>query len=60
MPSSWSRRARSRRTSADTTATVVGYLTFDPAKRTIESLSLVSDGGKFDKMDMGVAVRSVR
>jgi hypothetical protein len=41
------------------TASIVGYLTFDPAKGTIESLRLVSDGGKFDKMYMGVAVRSV-
>lgn len=41
------------------TATIVGYLVFDPAKGTIESLRLVSDGGKFDKLDMGVVVRSV-
>src|SRR5262249_33826521 len=42
------------------TAAIVGYLTFDPAEGTIESLRLVSEGGKFEKMDMGVAVRSVR
>jgi hypothetical protein len=42
------------------TATVIGYLNFDPAKKTFESLRLVSDGGKFDKLDMGVAARSVR
>jgi hypothetical protein len=41
------------------TASIVGYLTFDSAKGTIESLRLVSDGGKFDKMDMGVAVLSM-
>src|SRR5262245_51198031 len=41
------------------TAKIVGYLTFDPAKGKIESLRLVTDGGKFDKMDMGIAVRSV-
>jgi hypothetical protein len=42
------------------TATIVGYLEFDPAKGSIESLRLVSEAGKFEKMDMGVAVRSVR
>jgi hypothetical protein len=41
------------------TAKIVGYVTFDVAKRKIESLRLVSAGGKFDKMNMGVAVRSV-
>src|SRR5262249_32554788 len=41
------------------TAKVVGYMTVDLAKRKIESLRLVSDGGKFEKMSMGVAVRSV-
>ena len=41
------------------TAKIVGYLVFDPSKKKIESLRLVSEGGKFDKMDMGVAVRSV-
>src|SRR6266852_3545515 len=41
------------------TAKILGYLVFDPTKNKIESLRLVSEGGKFDKMDMGVAVRSV-
>jgi hypothetical protein len=41
------------------TAKIVGYLVFDPTKNKIESLRLVSEGGKFDRMDMGVAVRSV-
>jgi len=41
------------------TAKIVGYLVFDPTKTKIESLRLVSEGGRFDKMDMGVAVRSV-
>jgi len=40
-------------------AKIVGYLEFDPTKNKIESLRLISEGGKFDKMDMGVAVRSV-
>jgi hypothetical protein len=42
------------------TATVIGYLSFDPANGSIESLRLVSEGGKFDKMNMGVAVRAER
>lgn len=42
------------------TATIVGYLTFDPAKHKIESVRLVSGDGKFDQMDMGVAARMVR
>jgi hypothetical protein len=42
------------------TAKIVGYLVFDPTKKKIESLRLVSEGGKFDKMDMAVAVRSVQ
>jgi hypothetical protein len=41
------------------TAKVVGYLIFDPAKNKIESLRLVSEGGRFENMDMGVAVRSI-
>jgi hypothetical protein len=41
------------------TAKVVGYLIFDPAKKKIESLRLVSESGRFENMDMGVAVRSV-
>jgi hypothetical protein len=41
------------------TAKIIGYLVFDPSKNKIESMRLVSEGGKFDKMDMGVAVRSV-
>ena len=41
------------------TAKIIGYLVFDPSKNKIESLRLVSEGGKFDKMDMGVAVLSV-
>jgi hypothetical protein len=41
------------------TAKIVGYLVFDPTKPKIESLRLVSEDGKFEKMDMGVAVRSV-
>jgi len=41
------------------TAKIVGYLIFDPAKHKIESLRMISEGGRFDKMDMGVAVRSV-
>ena len=41
------------------TAKIVGYVEFDVTKRKIESLRLVSYGGKFDKMNMGVAVRSV-
>ncbi len=41
------------------TAKITGYLVFDQTTGTIESLRLVSEGGKFDKMDMGVAVRSV-
>lgn len=40
-------------------AKIVGYVTFDVAKRKIESLRLVSDSGKFEKMNMGVAVRLV-
>jgi hypothetical protein len=38
---------------------VVGLLIFDPEKGRIESLRLVSEDGKFEKMDMGIAVRSV-
>jgi hypothetical protein len=41
------------------TAKIVGYIVFDRAKDKIESLRLVSEAGKFDKTDMGVAVRSV-
>jgi hypothetical protein len=41
------------------TAKIVGYLVFDPAKGKIESLRLISEDGRFDKIDMGVAVRSV-
>jgi hypothetical protein len=41
------------------TAKIVGYVIFDIAKRKIESLALVSDGGKFEKMNMGVAVRLI-
>ena len=40
-------------------AKIFGYLVFDPAKHKIESLRMISEGGRFDKMDMGVAVRSV-
>ena len=40
-------------------ANIVGYVTFDVAKHKIESLRLVSEDGKFDKMNMGVAVRLV-
>jgi hypothetical protein len=41
------------------TAKIVGYLVFDTTRNKIECLRLVSEGGKFDKIDMGVAVRSV-
>jgi hypothetical protein len=41
------------------TARVVGYAIFDVAKSKIDSLRLVSEGGKFEKMNMGVAVRSL-
>jgi hypothetical protein len=41
------------------TAKIVGYLVFNRTEDKIESLRLVSEDGKFDKMDMGVAVRSV-
>jgi hypothetical protein len=41
------------------TAVIVGYLAFDVGSRKIESLRLVSDGGKFDRMNMGVAVHSL-
>src|SRR5262249_42058255 len=40
-------------------ATIVGYVTFDVAQRKIESLRMVSEGGKFDETNMGIAVRSV-
>lgn len=42
------------------TSKIVGYLIFDTAKKKIESLRLVSEGGRFENMDMGVAVRLVR
>jgi hypothetical protein len=41
------------------TAKVVGYLICDTAGGKIESLRLVSEDGKFEKMAMGIAVRSV-
>ena len=41
------------------TAKIVGYLIFDPTKPHIESLRLISEGGRFEQMDLGVAVRSV-
>jgi hypothetical protein len=41
------------------TAKVLGYLVFNPAKTKIESLRLLSEDGRFEKIDMGVAVRSV-
>jgi hypothetical protein len=41
------------------TAKIVGYLVFDTTKPKIESLRLVSEGGQFEKMNLGVAVRSV-
>jgi hypothetical protein len=40
-------------------ANVVGYLDFDPATRQVRQLRLVTDHGKFEKMDLGVAVQSV-
>lgn len=41
------------------TAKIVGYLVFNPTKNKIESLRLVSEDGRFDKMNMGVAVSSM-
>jgi hypothetical protein len=41
------------------TSKIVGYLVFDPTKPKIESLRLITEGGRFEQMDMGVAVRSV-
>jgi len=41
------------------TAKILGYFVFDPTKPKIESLRLVSEGGRFEKMNLGVAVRSV-
>jgi hypothetical protein len=41
------------------TAKIVGYLVFSRTKNKIESLRLISEGGRFDKADMGVAVCSV-
>src|SRR5262249_300801 len=41
------------------TPSIVGYPKLDTASGKIEALRLVTDGGKFDKMDLGVAVRSV-
>jgi hypothetical protein len=41
------------------TAKIIGYLVFDLTKNKIESLRLVSEDGKFDKIAMGVAVRSL-
>jgi hypothetical protein len=40
-------------------ANVVGYLEFDADGRTVRSLRLVTDQGKFEKMNLGVAVRSL-
>jgi hypothetical protein len=41
------------------TAKILGYLVFSLAKTKIESLRLVSEDGRFEKTNMGVAVRSV-
>jgi hypothetical protein len=41
------------------TAKIVGYMILNQSARKIDSFSLISDGGRFEKMDMGVAVRSV-
>jgi hypothetical protein len=41
------------------TAKIVGYLIFDPLRHKIESVRLVSEDGRFENMDMGVAVRSI-
>ncbi len=41
------------------TADVVGYLEFDAAARQVRRLRLVTDGGKFETVGLGVAVRSV-
>jgi hypothetical protein len=40
------------------TAKVIGYVILDRATGKITSLRLVSEGGRFEKMDMGVAVES--
>jgi hypothetical protein len=40
-------------------ANVIGYLEYDAAARKLKALRLVTDQGKFDRMDLGVAVRSV-
>jgi hypothetical protein len=41
------------------TAKIVGYLVFSQTKNKIQALRLVSEDGRFDKIDMGVAVWSV-
>jgi hypothetical protein len=41
------------------TAKILGYLVFNPAKTKIESLRLVSEDGRFEQINMGVAVRSL-
>jgi hypothetical protein len=40
-------------------AKILGYLVFDPSKTKIESLRLVSEDARFERINMGVAVRSV-
>jgi hypothetical protein len=44
---------------AESAATVVGYLDYDAASGKVQVLRLVTDQGRFDKMELGVAVRSV-
>jgi hypothetical protein len=41
------------------TAKVVGYLVFNQTKNKIESVRLVSEDGRFEKVDMGIAVSSM-
>jgi hypothetical protein len=41
------------------TANVIGYLEFDAGGQAVRSLRLLSDQGKFEKLGLGVAVRSV-
>jgi hypothetical protein len=40
------------------TAKIIGYLVINQTKNKVESLRIVTEGGRFEKMDMGVAVRS--
>jgi hypothetical protein len=40
-------------------ANVVGYVEYDATARKVKALRLVTEQGKFEKVDLGVAVRSV-